>query len=469
MNIFTLTGTILVDSAKAEQSISKTGKEAEGLGAKLAGGIKTAAKWAAGVTAAATAVGGAMIAMAKDTAQAADAVDKGAQRMQISTDAYQELAHAADMSGVSMSTLEKAAKKLDGTDINFDEAIEQIYALEDAEDRARLAAELFGESVAYQMTPMLNASAEEMAGMRQEAHDLGLVMGEEAVKNGAAMNDMFTKVTGALKSLKNSLMSDFMPYIMDILQWVIDNLPQIQETVKSVMDAVWPIVKAVFDLIMAALPPLLDAIKKFLDWIMPYLKPIIESITGVVEGVIALINGDVGTFVESVENLLLTLVDSALGIGKDIFNKLWEGFKGVWEDIKTWVSDKVSWMADKLQFWKKSQNEMADGSHAAGLPYVPFDGYIAELHKGERVLNARQAAESLHSAAPQVQEVKSEGISDDQINKLAAVIAEAVKGTQKKKDPIELTVRLNGSVLAREMYDDLNNEQTYRGRSLVTV
>jgi hypothetical protein len=32
-----------------------------------------------------------------------------------------------------------------------------------------------------------------------------------------------------------------------------------------------------------------------------------------------------------------------------------------------------------------------DGSHAAGLSYVPFDGYRAELHAGERVLTAPQA------------------------------------------------------------------------------
>ena len=31
------------------------------------------------------------------------------------------------------------------------------------------------------------------------------------------------------------------------------------------------------------------------------------------------------------------------------------------------------------------------GSHAAGLSYVPYDGYIAELHKGERVLTAMEA------------------------------------------------------------------------------
>ena len=32
-----------------------------------------------------------------------------------------------------------------------------------------------------------------------------------------------------------------------------------------------------------------------------------------------------------------------------------------------------------------------NGSHAGGLPYVPFNGYVAELHQGERVLTADEA------------------------------------------------------------------------------
>lgn len=32
-----------------------------------------------------------------------------------------------------------------------------------------------------------------------------------------------------------------------------------------------------------------------------------------------------------------------------------------------------------------------NGRHATGLSYVPFDGYIAELHKGERVLTAKES------------------------------------------------------------------------------
>ena len=45
----------MVDTADAQKSISKTSDEAEGLGNKLANGVKTAGKWAAGVAGAAIA------------------------------------------------------------------------------------------------------------------------------------------------------------------------------------------------------------------------------------------------------------------------------------------------------------------------------------------------------------------------------------------------------------------------------
>ena len=38
----------------------------------------------------------------------------------------------------------------------------------------------------------------------------------------------------------------------------------------------------------------------------------------------------------------------------------------------------------------KTPAPKVDGSHAAGLAYVPFNGYIAELHKGERVLTKEE-------------------------------------------------------------------------------
>lgn len=82
---------------------------------------------------------------------------------------------------------------------------------------------------------------------------------------------------------------------------------------------------------------------------------------------------------------------SMFNAGKSIFNQLWEGIKNIWSSIESWVSDKVSWITDKVTFWNKSNDSMKkNGSHAGGINDIPYDGYIAELHKGERVLTASE-------------------------------------------------------------------------------
>lgn len=389
MEIFKLIGSVMVDTAEAEKSLAKTEKSVEGVGNKWSDGLGKAAKWAAGVGAAAVAAGGAMVAAAKDTAESLDEIDKASQRMKMGVESYQELSYAAKMSGVEMSTLEKAAKKLEGTDLNMEDALEQIYSLGTAEERSAKAAELFGESVAYELTPMLNQSAEDMANMAQEAQDLGLVMSEDAVKNGAAMSDMFEKVEGSIEALKNGLVADLMPYAMEILDWVIQNIPQIRDTVKSVMDALIPIIRPILSTIMQLLPPLLSAVKKLVDWLIPYIQPVLTAVSSLINGILSLINGDVEGFVSGLLNFLGGIGEALYNIGAGIFSALWQGLVDVWNKIVEWVKGAVEWLADKLAFWRSGNAEMDSGnSHAGGLPYVPYDNYPAMLHRGESVMTA---------------------------------------------------------------------------------
>lgn len=90
-----------------------------------------------------------------------------------------------------------------------------------------------------------------------------------------------------------------------------------------------------------------------------------------------------------------------LQAGKHILNKLWDGIKSVGDSVLGWVSDFagsiasfVSGIVDGFSSVVYSANnarsaaQSVNGSHADGLAYVPFDGYIAELHQGERVLTA---------------------------------------------------------------------------------
>lgn len=92
--------------------------------------------------------------------------------------------------------------------------------------------------------------------------------------------------------------------------------------------------------------------------------------------------------------------------GKDIFNKLWDGIKSIGESILGWVSDFAGKIGDFvsgiIDGFKnvvsgandaKSAARSVDGKHANGLDYVPYNGYVAELHEGERVLTKQQNKE----------------------------------------------------------------------------
>lgn len=105
---------------------------------------------------------------------------------------------------------------------------------------------------------------------------------------------------------------------------------------------------------------------------------------------------------------------------KEVFNILVEIFKEIWEKIKVTAASTFDFILDYVsKIWEKiksffsglgekikslsgisfsfksdsnKSNEVTniDGSHKGGLDYVPFDGYIAELHEGERVLTEEE-------------------------------------------------------------------------------
>ena len=90
---------------------------------------------------------------------------------------------------------------------------------------------------------------------------------------------------------------------------------------------------------------------------------------------------------------------SAFDFILDYVAKIWENIKGFFSNLGQKIKSLpgISWFFNDSGE-KKTTTErvyfedtpVVDGTHRTGLDYVPFDGYIAELHRGERVLTAEE-------------------------------------------------------------------------------
>lgn len=105
-------------------------------------------------------------------------------------------------------------------------------------------------------------------------------------------------------------------------------------------------------------------------------------------------------FTNMFENVLKTITSfgsKMFKLGKDLMMSFWNGIKEVFSSIWKWVQDKFQPIIDMVEkifspikSFMGSAFSFISGSHRNGLDYVPYDGYVAELHKGERVLTAEE-------------------------------------------------------------------------------
>ena len=204
-----LTGVIEPAAKVAGEKSGKSLGENIAKGLKTAGAVIGAAMTAA--TAAAVATGKAFIGAANDVASYGDAIDKNSQKMGISAKAYQEWDFILQHNGASIDGMKTAMLKLTKAAEGGDDAFkalgisqedlskmstEEVFAatikglqgIQDEGQRTVIANKLLGKG-ATELGALLNSSAEDTEALRQQVHDLGGVMSDDAVKAAAKYQD----------------------------------------------------------------------------------------------------------------------------------------------------------------------------------------------------------------------------------------------------------------------------------------
>lgn len=405
-NLFKLVGSIYVDADKANESLAKTDAKAEGVGSKLAGAAGKAAAFGGAVAAAAGVAIKGMKDQADATAQAADEIDKGSQKMGVSAEQYQKLSYAAELSGTSIDTLQRATQKLQasGSELDISQALDQLYAIEDADQRAAAAHEMFGDKVANELAPMLNAGKEGFEAMTAEAENLGLVMSDEAVAAGAQYNDTMTALNESMDALKNTLGTAMIPIFQTVADIILENMPAIQDMMNQLAPILADMLKELAPMIGDLMPLIIDMLPTVVDLAKAIIPPILEIAQTVIPYLIEVIN----TFLPVIENIIDFISNVFAGNWKGAWDNIVNIFTGIWETMKSIFIAPINWIIDKLNQFIDWVNKIQipewvpeiggkglDIPHIpqlkVGIDYVPYDNYPALLHQGEQVLTAEEA------------------------------------------------------------------------------
>lgn len=280
MELFKLFGTILVNNAEANANIASVEKRAQSAANSIGksfeavekkvedvgkGITKTGSNLFKSVTAPLAALGGALIALTKTTADYGETVHNASKEVGLSAKAYQELRYALGQAGIAqeqfdlaMSTLNRrigqaragnkamaeslkrmgvdmkalAAGTVD-TETVFNASIKTLAEMDDSQMQAALAAELFGDRVAKKLLPLIQSGTDDLEAMRKRAHDLGIIMSDEDAAAAEAFGDNLEDLQAAVGGLFRAIGVKLIPIANQWVEKAIASVAGVQSWVRE--------------------------------------------------------------------------------------------------------------------------------------------------------------------------------------------------------------------------------------------
>lgn len=206
-----------------------------------------------------------------------------------------------------------------------------------------------------------------------------------------------------------------MQVIGQVVTQVITDLTPVIQSIGEAFSAAWSLVQtvwawasayfqAIFQAIVVIFTPFAPIISGFFkaawelvkaawDIATSFFKNIFDIIANIFSAIDGVLSGDFQSAWESIQGIFEGVFDFFSTAGQNVVEGIKGGIAAVWGGLVSFVQG--LWDGIKSIFVIDAsdvKNNTGSNSHrAGGLDYVPYNDYVANLHRGEMVLTAREA------------------------------------------------------------------------------
>lgn len=330
----------------------------------------------------------------------------------LSTEALQEYQYAAELVDVSLDTLTSSQSKMirsmdaarrgskeqaeafdklgigvqnaDGTlrDAQevFGDVIDALGAISNETERDAIAMTIFGRS-ARDLNPLIKAGSDGLRELTQETHNVGYVMGEEALDALGAVDDQLQRMNRSGEALKNQIAVGMAPAVENLMKKGTDLFVRLQEAAEG--SGILEVFGALLD-VVSALEPLFDVLFGTAEDGVPVLQTLALAL-GVLADALTIVANTIAIVIELFKQLFNLI--SGKGFDDSNLTRYGENIAKVFSDegasARAWSGGfgrNIGRNADGTDYWP------------GGLTWVGERGpELVSLPQGSRVYSAEDS------------------------------------------------------------------------------
>ena len=266
----------------------------------------------------------------------------------------------------------------------------------------------------------------------------------EVALNGAAklIESLVPPIMAELPSLIETVLPQLAQSAVNIVQTLVTEISaNAEQLIDSAIQIITVLGNGIYQMLptvaQSALQIVLTLVSKLNENLPQMLDTAGQMLIAFVEGVSEHLP-DIMLAAASIVETLLTyfiehlpdIVEGAMQMGDAVIDGIIDGISAAWDSLVSWFNGLWNNLFGNRSVNVDVNSSGTDGSHAGGLDYVPYNNYVANLHRGEMVLTSAEATEyrkgNANAAGGITINIDINGIQFSDVNSMAHALANQI-------------------------------------------